>query len=447
MAAKLPNIPDNTDDLLYVKRVIKGKDKYCGYKMDYLAKNLTEMEEGFVVCKVCSGLMRDASLYNGETTCVFCSQVPDRLNAVNIVQDSVAQFEIKCPILRNCNWKGKLSEAEKHLEVCSDFRIECAECKLMFPRKEKNRHKSELCPMRVIKCPYWCFKFGYVKDLEKHKQLCVKFPILCQNGCGVELAREDHFKHRSVCELEEIACPYAEYGCDANPMLRRDLLTHKKENIVEHTDMSLSKIKKLEKEKDQIEWKIMTMKQLDGVEWEIKNPEKLALGQILEGPTFFVNSFKLIVCVIFEKDTSTFRRDCLYFFIKRIEGKSDKQLGMAYITHFRVIIVDKQDYAKSHYKDGSMNHRLKIGDNSEILYTEYINKKYLTADKSLLFRFYFDINTQPPLRKIEDKSCTANIELSPNPPSVDCDPFDHLVYEPEPEELLYTSIKRNSIFF
>ena len=39
-----------------------------------------------------------------------------------------------------------------------------------------------------------------------------------------------------------IACPYMEYGCKANSMFRKDLLAHKKEYIVEHTDMSLVQI-------------------------------------------------------------------------------------------------------------------------------------------------------------------------------------------------------------
>ena len=431
MASKLPNIPnipnipDDTCDLLYVKRVIKGKEKHCGYRRDYLFKNLTEMEEGFVVCKICSGIMRQASLCEGETTCLFCSEIPDKLNPVNIVQSSVAQFAIKCPILSNCQWKGKLSEAEMHLQVCDTFRIECFKCKQIFRRKEKNSHNSEFCPMREIVCKYECFKSGYAKDLEKHETFCKNFPILCQNGCGIVFAREDYSMHKSVCALEEITCPYAEYGCDSNPMLRRDLLAHKKNNIVEHTDMSLSTIKELKKEKSSIEWKIMTMKQLDGVEWEIVNMGKFSIGRMVEGPTFYVNNYKLRIYVT-NKINLYCISNSLHFTVKRLEGKFDKQLGIASITQYRVIIVDKRDNTKFHYEDGPMNYQLTIGENSEILYTlpEQINNKYLTTDKSMLVRFYFDINSQPPLGKVEDKCYTSNIERSLSPPKADCDPFN-----------------------
>ena len=64
MACKLK--PDQSYDLLYVK---KG-NVYCGYRREYLAQNLSKMEEGFVACKKCSGIMREASLSNGKITCM-----------------------------------------------------------------------------------------------------------------------------------------------------------------------------------------------------------------------------------------------------------------------------------------------------------------------------------------------------------------------------------------
>ena len=135
-----------------------------------------------------------------------------------------------------------------------------------------------------------------------------------------------------------------------------------------------------------------TTKQLDGVEWEIEKPEKLALGQILEGPAFYINNYKLIVYVIS-------KRECLCFSIKRIEGEFDKQLGIAFITQYRVILVNKQDYTKSYYTDGPMNYQLRIGKDSGCFH-QMINLQqniYQTIDKSLFFQFYFDVNTLTPL--------------------------------------------------
>ena len=56
MASIQTILPDSRDDLLYVKKFQKGKLIFCGYKREYLARNLSQMEEGFVTCSVCSGI-------------------------------------------------------------------------------------------------------------------------------------------------------------------------------------------------------------------------------------------------------------------------------------------------------------------------------------------------------------------------------------------------------
>ena len=275
MACKIQ--PDQSDDLLYVK---KG-NMYCGHRREYLAQNLTKMEEGLVACKKCSGIMREASLSKGETTCLMCSEIPDKPNPVKAVQDSIEILEIKCPLLRKCDWKGKLSDAEAHVEDCLFFLIQCKKCEQVFPRREEEEHKNRYCPLRTIQCEH-CEMGGKAEDKEKHLQYCSEFPISCSKACGAEFPRNELSKHRSECELEVITCPYTEYGCEAKSMLRRHLIAHKKEYLVEHTDMSLLKITRLEIENmrlreqlNKIEWAGKTMKQLDGVEWEIKNIDKL----------------------------------------------------------------------------------------------------------------------------------------------------------------------------
>ena len=63
MTSKQPadTVPDNMGDLLYVKRYIEGKAKYCGYRRDYLVQNLTEFEKEISICKACEGIMKKAS--------------------------------------------------------------------------------------------------------------------------------------------------------------------------------------------------------------------------------------------------------------------------------------------------------------------------------------------------------------------------------------------------
>ncbi|KAI6655571.1 Mitochondrial import receptor subunit TOM70-like [Oopsacas minuta] len=413
MASK-DNLPDKSNDLLYIKKVKEKKGMYCGYRRDYLAQNLSEMEEGLIICKNCTGIMREASFCRGDTTCLVCSETPRQLNPVKTVQSSIENLQIKCPLLRDCCWKGKLSEAEKHLVECKVFLIQCNNCKQIFLRGESKEHCKDLCPMRIISCRY-CNKKEKAIDQEKHFDVCSKYPISCPNKCGDKFPRGVLSEHRAKCELKEISCPFSEYGCQAKSMLRRDLIAHKKEYILEHTDMSLIEIKQLnegiqqlreennslKKKQTEIQWEAKTMKQLDGVEWEIKNIDKLpAESQIQEGPEFSLNNYKLrIYCT-----TTIVRRyggERLKFYLQRITGEFDNILGAAIITNYKVIIVNKQDYTKSHYEEGRLNYQLKIGVNSNDIYLESTWTSCLTANKSLFIRFYFDVNNSVDLKSIK----------------------------------------------
>ena len=393
MASELLTLPrgDSVSDLLYVKTYVKTffrrETRYRGYRRDYLSRNLSEMEETFLFCKVCSGIMREASLVGGETTCLLCSATPRKLNAVNVIQNSVAKLEIKCPVIRECEWKGNISEAEKHLKDCDNFLIKCTPCAQIFLRRDKGNHDNELCPMRRVRCKYRCLKFGYARDLEKHENFCVNFPVLCQNGCGMKFERDFASKHRSVCELEEVTCPFAEYGCEARAMQRRHLLAHKKERYIEHTDMCLSRINLLER-------KIMTMKQMDGVEWKILCKDIDGV-KLVESPTFYINDSKLRLYVTRENSFSSQSSIELKFSIRRIKGVFDEQLGKACITHYRVITVNNQDTTKPHYEEGAMNYQLNIGQMRQEFYEmDSANyRKYSAGDNSLTLHFYFDINT------------------------------------------------------
>ena len=117
-----------------------------------------------------------------------------------------------------------------------------------FPEEKKEKHESDSCPKRIINCEY-CEMRGEAEYREEHLECCDEFPVSCPNECGAKLPRGKLSKHRSECELELIPCPYKEYGCRAESMLRRDLLAHKKEFYIEHQDMSLvrfqSEIKQL----------------------------------------------------------------------------------------------------------------------------------------------------------------------------------------------------------
>ena len=292
-----------------------------------------------------------------------------------------------------------MSEAEEHLRNCDSVLIQCNLCKEVFSRSERELHGTEQCPLRIVKCQY-CNQDTKAKILSQHFEDCPGYPISCPNGCGAEFIRRELSKHRSECELEVVTCPYKEYGCKAESMLRRDLLAHKKENIMEHADMSLvqisssqSEIRRLEdensrlkKEQNEMKLKGMSIKQLDGVEWNIKNLNTLQEGEEREGPTLYVNRYKLRIYVYIILRGKVNK---LCFYIKRIEGEFDRNLGLAHVTHYRVVNVNRRNYNESEYEEGIMNYQLEIGKESEEIEL-YQCVLYDFPNNSL--GFYFDTN-------------------------------------------------------
>ena len=424
-------LPDNRSQALYLKSETNNSIVWYGYKTGYLAQNLSEMEEQFLVCKKCHGIMKEPSLCNGEISCLVCSRTPHMLNTVNEVQSSISRLQIKCPLLRDCEWKGKLSEAEGHLGNCLHFLIRCDECKQVFPRGVRGEHVTALCPMRVVECQY-CHKRERMKDIKRHLKMCPEYSISCVNNCGARFPRSQLPQHRSECELEEITCPYKEYGCDAKSMLRRDLLAHKRENIVEHTDLSLVQIRQQETELIQqrtnicnqenelrqqitqiaelkqmiqhqdlqmkgLERRGRTIRQLVGVEWVISRYYETYTR--IDGPIFNVNCYALGLCCIFRSNLQECpaRRLQISFFIKRVDQGFDSIVGTA-VTQYRMAIVNQKDSTKPVREEGKMDYKPKIGSESQSIvcylsWDTYLSCLTLTRTRSMTVRFYFQIDT------------------------------------------------------
>ena len=164
----------NKNELLYVKIVgridASRSNDYRGYRKDYLIKNLTGLEENYVVCPKCKGIIREAVVDSSNITCKPCSGygIIFRSNAAKPIQkvrDSISKLEIRCPTQRDCGWKGLLSQAEQHLDTCDCFLIRCPlNCKKVLMRSKLLNHTETLCPMRKVLCQY-CQITGKAKDL------------------------------------------------------------------------------------------------------------------------------------------------------------------------------------------------------------------------------------------------------------------------------------------
>ena len=420
MVSKQTILPDNRDELLYVKRLHEGTPVYCGYKREYLARNLSEMEEGFVTCSVCTGITRQATFYKGETTCLTCSVSQTEFNPVKLVQNAVDRLDIKCPLMRKCTWNGILSEAESHLDNCTTFLIQCELCEVSIERDQYFMHETLLCPFYEMKCEH-CGVQVFNQELDGHYVSCPEYPISCPVGCGEVFLRRQLHQHKSKCLLGEITCPYKDYGCNVSPMLRRDLLAHKKEFYIEHQDMSLNEIQELNneitdlhREQHDLYCGGRTMMQLDGVEWEIQNVNALKRGEEVAGPTIDVDEYALKIYLIIVHRVGYGIN--LGFTLKRVEGQLDSMLGDEFITNYRLVLVNETDVSESITSQGTMSYDLKIGKYSDILkfgtitWTEYYS--CLTADESLLVRLYFEVNSKEPTSRMISQELAYEEDLT-----------------------------------
>ena len=238
MAVKLviPCKPDNSDTLLYVETEKDGQLSYRGFKMLYLAQQLSAMESDFLSCSKCEGISRDAISSGGETLCELCKEENTSSNPAENMRNSVSIINIKCPVLRNCDWRGKLLEGEEHLRECGTFLITCPlECGGVIRRCEMTNHLDTDCALREVKCEF-CDVTVISRNLADHLEICQAHPIASE--CNTEFRRDEVKEHIDTdCELTEIECPYAKYGCKIGKIHRKDLLAHKKEFYIEHQDM------------------------------------------------------------------------------------------------------------------------------------------------------------------------------------------------------------------
>ena len=94
---------------------------YYYYKIELLKQNLTPIEEKFVICPSCTGIMKNASFSVGNNMCESCCPKTKKSTPVESVRETVNKLPCRCPLDTNgCAWTGVIGELETHLSVCSD---------------------------------------------------------------------------------------------------------------------------------------------------------------------------------------------------------------------------------------------------------------------------------------------------------------------------------------
>ncbi|KAI6658053.1 TNF receptor-associated factor 4-like isoform X2 [Oopsacas minuta] len=247
MAAKPPEVKtaDDKNDTLFIK--IDGTHR--GYKKEFLSQNIPPMMESILVCPICKGIMNNATVCLGSITCETCATPKGDKSKVTQVVSTVLGLDVKCPLLRQCEWSGKLSATQEHLDKCLLFKLKCPQgCGVIIERSKEANHKTTECVKRKINCKH-CKKPFNSEQLDEHLKNCDSQPIKCPDGCGKEVAKKDAATHKNNdCPLADVKCPYDKYGCKLGTIKRKELMAHKTGNVMEHQDYILGSLAKLETE-------------------------------------------------------------------------------------------------------------------------------------------------------------------------------------------------------
>ena len=228
------NTVDNKDQLMLVE--IKD-GKFGGYKQELLHDSLTAFEMKFFQCTGCNGLSREACSVGEDQNILCATCVPEGSEHIvmKIARESVPIIPSKCPLnTRGCIWKDLIGNVSEHLDECEYFVVSCPNsCQMILQRLELEQHLKSDCTHRNVTCEH-CSGTVLFKDLTKHYEDCLEFPLVCKNECGGTFKRKELQNHiNTECPNTVINCGYKLFGCSAE-MKRCELPDHNNNNILTH---------------------------------------------------------------------------------------------------------------------------------------------------------------------------------------------------------------------
>ena len=406
---------DHEEEILYVKIEFEDEEVHRGYNTDFLFENLSGLEEEFLICHNCNGIMREAVLTNGDTTCLLCSENVNNSNLVKKVNKAVEELAVRCPVMRKCEWVGTLSEAFSHLQECPEFRIACKECNCVLKRSELDDHYREKCPKRLVHCEY-CQQQVVYMCINEHINICELAPEICPNKCDLEMQRNKLQSHIAYdCENRFESCAFFMLGCTEKLIRFKDLAAHNKEMMCYHQDLMLEQVKQLQEENQdtqatikenyriQNELSIITskmnlelraMQTMEGVEWTI---EKFIPETEIKGPKFFIEGYKLRcygTCAVFNSKGhySYLNPYNIKVFLKRKRAENEKKLNPVTLSKCTSILVNEEDRAKSKVEETKMNFQLKSDAKSEMVADIWFSE--LSVNNRVTLRLYFNTGSQ-----------------------------------------------------
>ena len=194
--------------------------------------------------KFCSECIKKVETAAEKAPCPLC-QKPFTHIRERALERSLNDLDVFCTNKKEgCEWKGKLSKLEDHLNRkpthdnqlrgCQFVEVECIQqCGLRFQRRYVTAHETEQCKKRPYSCDYCRDYDSTFEDVtENHWPRCKLRPIACPNECSVYMMEQQNLdQHLLECPLVEVDCPFHYAGCNVR-LPRKDMPSHTKEGNV-----------------------------------------------------------------------------------------------------------------------------------------------------------------------------------------------------------------------
>ena len=194
--------------------------------------------------KFCSECIKKVETAAEKAPCPLC-QKPFTHIRERALERSLNDLDVFCTNKKEgCEWKGKLSKLEGHLNRkpthdnqlrgCQFVEVECIQqCGLRFQRRHVTAHETEQCKKRPYSCDYCRDYDSTFEDVtENHWPRCKLRPIACPNECSVYMIEQQNLdQHLLECPLAEVDCPFSYAGCNVR-LPRKDMPSHTQDGNV-----------------------------------------------------------------------------------------------------------------------------------------------------------------------------------------------------------------------
>ena len=117
-----------------------------GYKKNLLEREPSNVD--LVICPICEGILRDALVLDGTTTCKNCCEDEQKAVPSAVMRKSIYGMNGVCPFNKyGCEWIGQLFELELHIKSC-EYSSNCPFSKFGCNFQSQNtnemtQHKTE----------------------------------------------------------------------------------------------------------------------------------------------------------------------------------------------------------------------------------------------------------------------------------------------------------------